>query len=490
MAPRLIANLIYVTVILLGVAWLYHSVTAFQGEMIIPLKRSETMAIRPATGTFNLTALQRKVPAELLLLDNPASIRMLDEKLNYDGAQLPLQVRVDSIEVLAERPDKEVFILTTGEVKENKLVEKEYEIEEGTEIIIEDHRLVVGARTPWKGLVFSSQGSPMATVALHSRETKSWSQPLLLQPGQWTILGDDAALLFRWHDSEEAIKSSSVELEKIARPRWGIRDDKVTHWFTQFSPGTGATRNDDAQVTLLAVAPKDSQQPEKILVGIEIDEVEEQVTLKAGELSPEIRFENPGAAKNIYIIDAWKNELARVSIYRERRQLSQLRMGTQYKDQYSGGRGIRLMEIMQHALPVTQSGDTIWQREFTLDGIPYYVREGNHFTPLSGAVDFRYRRIPQGPVTAVTLTLTNQDTREITTINLSGTGSHRVGQWRFQLNPDNPNARRSTVLKVERVLLTPGQAVGLGILVLVLYGWTGLRHFGRKKRVPRHGSSH
>src|SRR5690606_17309849 len=117
---------------------------------------------------------------------NPRSVGALRRDQNYDGVNLPFALRLEDVEVLEEKPARQILQIDGfGEKREETITS-------GTGITLENDTLEVLSVTPWEGLVRVPQGEPMAAVEFPGAEgTLSF-----LESGRSYILQPDFAVRF------------------------------------------------------------------------------------------------------------------------------------------------------------------------------------------------------------------------------------------------------------------------------------------------------
>lgn len=465
---RLLFSCVYLGLLFFVAGTLFYTVVGFKGTLFLQRGVTETLVFRPSEGRLALGAAQRNVPSDLLLLENPGVARVLRKDQNYDAMVLPFALRLDEVEVLAERPSKHWLEV------EGPDVEKRVQIVAGGEVPLPAGSIQVDEIGPWEGLVRTGVGRPMATVRLENPEGAS-AKLLFLEDRQWQFPTQDLALCFYWHESEAALEAASAHgLAGLNAARWGVRDGKATQWLASFEQGAGLRLRDGTEVVLEADGRREGWVMLRVTKGAET----ETHRIHANRANPDEPFllQDPAAAERVLELHAWREDqiVARI-LGPDGAETTELKPGMQW-EVANVPTPLEPVQVMASAVPIP--GGEVQAAYVHLGGEEVTLREG--LMETAGDYRIRYQREPQPPEARYHFAAVQPDGQPHETFALDATTSARVGAWLFRLSEENPFAPAGIALDATR---RPGgfaQYLGLGLFVAGSFGLVILRFAGRK----------
>ncbi len=477
---RIFAGLVYLGVLGAVAGAILGRITAFEGRVVIAKQRTESLALRPASGGMSFS-LTRNMPIDVLPLDNPQAARsLLDHKKVYDGAPLGLRLRLNDITVLAPVSERDVI-----EVRQTSGATATVEARPGAELPVSPPAVPCTVRSvePWAGLVRDASGRRMAAFSFHRKGEKDWTQGLFAEAGQWTILAPEMALRLDWADSEDTARAGLP----AARPgldgaRWSVLERGRVHQFETFTPGTGETLGDGTEYVLLGVnsAPGRSS---SIMVGVKRAGQARRVEVPANAAQPVegVRFECPGAMPLVVVARAWRDGAAWVESFGPDHTFGPVRLEEGGEWDATPDLRFRFDQAMLQGVPVGLRGAPVWMAAVsTGDGQLLRLREG--LSVRQGDLSLCYRRVPQPPVVRYAFQALSLSGKPIAAFTLAPGEKRRVQNWLFAQADDNLRADTSAVLVAKRL---PASRYGIMGLMLAAFGAAGwLLSQARLRREP------
>jgi hypothetical protein len=479
---RVFTGLVYLGILGVVVGAVLGRITAFEGRVVVALRRTESLALRPNAGGMSL-ALTRNMPLDVLPLDNPRAVRtLLDGKKAYDAAPLGLRLRLDEVSVLAPASERDVIEVTPA--KGGTIIS---DARPGVALPLETGACTVSAVEPWAGLVRDPSGRRMAAFSFQRGESGDWVQGLFAEAGQWTILPPEMALRLDWVDSEDAARTGLPGTRPgLDAARWSVANKGRVHWFDTFTPGTGETLADGTEYVLLAVNTNPGKLP-SITVGIRKAGAARRVEVpaNAAEALDGLRFEYPGAMPLLVIARAWRDGAAWLVSFGQGGNVGPVRMDEGGEWDAMPGLRFRMDQTMQQGLPVGLRGAPVWMAAVsTGTGELLRLREG--LAVRQGGASFRYRRLPQPPQVRYAFQALSLSGKPFESFSLGPGEKHRVREWLLTQSDDNLNADQSAVLIARRLPLSRYGVIGLLLIGAGGVGWvlTQLRLRPRNAEPP------
>lgn len=452
---------LYLSCIYLGALFLVTGMSAqyllrFSGTIFLLPDAAENLVFCLSDGTFRPAASQRAMTPDLLLFENPRSVEALRADQNYDGAVLPFSLRLDSVEVLQERPPREVLYL------EGPDLQRREEVRPGMRLMLGSESLEVISTGPWEGLVRDPRGQAMAAIEIPGDS----SARAFLEAGRVYTLRSDLAVCFLWHGSEAEARAAFVsDLAKVPGARWGVRDGKAIQWFENFIPGTGAILLDGTRVTMSSASRMDGT----IMLSIQRSAGMETRLINANgpEGDAPFVYEDPAATGHVLYLHCWREDRALARLITRDAPVSEVALGIG-----TSGAPVVLRQVMQQALAVPAG--TVRAAEVRLGEKTLTLREG-----AAETVDgyrLRYQVEPQPPEARYHVSALRPDGAEISQHSLEGGESLDVGAWTFKFSDENPFAPRGLALTAKRHPGSSGQMLGLLLFILGSFGWVLVRN--------------
>jgi hypothetical protein len=479
---RLILYLAYLCALFAFAAGVYARIQRFDGMVLVVKGSAEGIAVCPARDSFSLAAGERNLPAEIIHFDNPQPFRrFLGDQEMFDAVRMPFRLQLDAIDVLEERPPREIIEVL------GKHPVVSCEARAGVQIPVEGPALQVKEIRPWVGLLRNPQGRPMTALSIRKAGSESWTGPIFLDAGSWRFVEPGIALRLGWFRSEaEARKSLPQNLDALQGARWGVVDGKKFHGFQSFSPGTGVTLDDGTEVTLLKHDPEHPGEhgpAPAILVELKRTEGVENLWAPVNTHEPNatIRYVDPARANTVVTANAWRDGTALLAAFQDRLAFGNrlLAEGEVWRPMIEnpGGAGfpyeIRLDQAMAAALPILPGGDPVWEALVTAPGEEIRLREGEAVTWKD--LRLRYRRMPTPPRVRQHFTVTPRSGGKPWTFDLGPGKSRRVGDWRFSQIPEHVDAAHSALLRAERTLGGKARLAGAILFIAGAFGLVLLR---------------
>lgn len=488
-SARLLLALLYLGAIFVIGGLMYQRFAAFSGFLPVAKGRTERTVVRPSEKGVLFIGMQRNMPLDVISFDHPeVARRLLDDKRAYDAFPLPFRLRLKDIEVLEERAPRDLLRVTRPGGR------KEIAVRAGERVRVGGRDWPVTIR-PWAGLLRHASGHPMACVSLRQREG-AWLERLSVGTDAWLCVEAGVALRLRWHATEAAAREAhekGLEGPETGN-RWGVRDGRAVLWSNSFTPGTGFTLSDGAQV---ALKESITEPPRITAVFARGDKIEELVA-DANARTPEARllYESPAAFELAVVLDGWREGKVLVSAYNKGARCGAACLdenANQPGPPLKGDQGgcstvaefpgfpsaIRLEQAMANALPVSDSGAPVWEVVLENGGDRITLREGE--SKRVDDVTLQYRRAPTPPLVRYTFETIRKGEQANEEFNLAPGESHRVGDWVFQQAADSPFAGEVAVLEAHRTMGGPVAMAGMAMFVIGAFGLV-LARFWRPRR--------
>ncbi len=476
----MIFGLFYLGILFLGGGWVYHRLTGFTGEIVVPQNQYECLVARPSNMGTSLSSLERNLPVELLSFDAPkAGLRYFDARKKYDTVQLPFRLRVEKVHTLESYPDRNMLTLRHRGDK------KQFEAKAGTHVRLATFSATVEKVAPWTGLIRTAKGAPMACLRV-ATEPDAWSEPLFLQNDAWASFLPAGSVYFKWFRTEKAARAALPEtLPDIESARWGVREGQKTHWFRTFAPGTGVGLEDGGEITLLRYVP-DHEAGEKTQPAIEV-EVREAggkrdtfwvtANTPADTSNVPVLFEFPVKAETVAYIHAWRFGKAVCRLFFQGALIDSTVLETEqvWKQEEKTPVQLRLEQVMADAVSVSAKSEAIVHEAFlrTAQGALLRLREGQSLRQED--VQIGFRRVPTPPKVEYEMTALYPRTKKKKEFRIVPGRSTQVGDWSFFPMPKNPYAADTAVLIANHTFGGPAKIFGAILFVLGSVGMVILR---------------
>lgn len=480
----MVASLFYLGLLFTGAGYVYGYIQHFSGSIVIPLGHTESTVVRPAEPGAGFSPMQRSLPAEVILFDNPEDFtRRLDPALQYDAAHMPFHLRLDEARVLKRFPPRNRLTLRTPQGRERVVTARP-----SARIEFAGREFEVAAVRPWAGLIRRPGEHPMASLFLRDEPGAAWNGPVFLRENAWRWMAADVALLLRWFPGEEAARQALPE--KRPGPEagyWSVREGQRAHRFDSLAPGAGVELNNGLNVTLLKLDPAhtfESGVRPAIAVGFEHNGEKEAVWVPANSANPVrgVRFHYPGAARLIAHVHAWRDGAAHVQVFCGDGAFEPRRVepGDILPEDADCPPQLRLGQVMASALSVPATGKPVWELVLRAGGETVALREGQ--SAAHEGVRLTYVRVPEPPRVEYALTALRETGETLGRFTLSPGDPARQGAWRFRYGGENADADKTAVLHAERTLGSRSQRVGMLMMVAGAFGWVVARMLHRARR--------
>ena len=474
-----IAALLYVLFIVFLVGLVVFRTHGFEGVLIVAQGRSEHWVARPHEKDSLFSFAYRSLPAELIGFDNPrAVLNLLGKEESFDAEPLPFSLHLEKTEVLEKRTDTYILEVTYP----GKQLRLEADI--GLTVEIPEGVLKVQAQEPWAGLVRGSEGRPMAAIAFQDTEGNWHPQVFASADESLHPLPGVMALLRRFPD-ESAARSAFPEKNEFDREmRWGIREGGRIHWFNSLAPGTGLTRSDGVEFTLVdSIASRRGETTHLVV----------EKKTGAGSSREKIPANRPSEGQDIlferhdndivFLMHAWSDGRAWVAPYvsGKKQPETPLREGGSLDVRLDGQRKLclRMDHVLLNAVPVPEFKDGVKALVLETPKGVLRLREGMSRPVQETRV--AYRRQPQPPPVRYTLRAVFGGEEPPLEFTLQPQDKIRIGDWQFFHDRENVHAATIAVLSARH---TPGTAALYGALILLGLSSAGMlfaRFVMRKK---------
>lgn len=479
MPIRRLLPLVYLCVLFGAAGWVYSHIQHFEGIMLVAKGAAEGVVVRPSEGGLSLATAQRNMPAEVISFDNPNLFRrFLGDKEAYDAVETPFHLRLDEIEILEERPPREIVeVMGPG-------APVSCEAKPGMRLPLSDSEITVKEVRRWSGLIRNAAGKPMAALSLR-RPGERWTEHIFLDAGAWRFVEPGVALLCRWFSSEaEAREKLPNSLEGAAGARWGVTEGKKTHWFQSLQPGTGVVLDDETEVTLLQYDEKHAGQEgvrAALLVELKRASGTEQKWVEVNRHDPSaiLRFEDPASAESVVFLNAWRDGAGLMRVFQRgkvsgeslEREGGVWKPGADNRDAFPYE--IRLDQVMPAAIPVLAAGDPVYEAILQTSTGEIPLREGEMVT--WNKKRFRYRRMDTPPRVRQHFTVIPRGGEKKWSFALGPGESRRVATWLFTQSPEHTDAVHSALLMARRTFGGPVRWAGAVLLLLGAFGFVWWR---------------
>lgn len=463
----------YAAAVLLVGAAVHRKITAFEGMVVVERGRSESLALRPAAPGG--MAAHRAMPLEVLPLDNPAAAkRLLDGSQDYDAVPLGFHLKLAAAEVIEQPPDREVVEARRGAQFLS------VDARPGATFDWQGRPCRVESVSPWAGLIRDPAGARRAALSWRPSPGAEWEQGVFLEPGAWFFLQPAAALLLEWKENREEADGLPETLAPLDHARWGVKDTRRIHWFTNFAPGTGVRLDSGAEYTLAAMGKKRAGERELPALGVEITEKGATrpvaVTANAAETVEGVLFECPAAMPAVVRLNAWRDGAALAAVYADGNRVTEPALLAEGETMaLPGGVELRLDQVMARGVAVGARGAPVRVAAVRMGETTHRLREG--LAVQAEGATLRYRRLPQPP--RVKYTLESKDGGD--SFELRPGEMKTFHGWRFSIAGDNLDAARTAVLHARRAWITQREMLGGLFLLAVTGGWLVLR-LGKKDK--------
>lgn len=451
---RLLFSALYLGAMFLVAGTLFYRLQGFEGALFLQQGAAEHLAFRAASGGLGVGVAQRNVPPDLLLFDNPRAVRALRQDQHYDAMLLPVALRLDAVEIIAEHPARHALSM------EGPAGADRVPIDTGTTVELGEKSLEVTRIGTWEGLVRTGTGRPMAAVALGATDPAE-GPVLFLESGSWRQAHPDLALRFLWHASEADLHAAlDRPLDPGAGARWGIRDGNAIQWFESFTPGTGARLRDGTRVALA----EDHRAEGAVTLRVNDDSGERLARVAANQVAGDTRFllELPAMSAKVLELHAWREDQVHVRMWHQNQpEPVRVRAPGDVWAVAPGDQMLDLRQVMADAVAVP--GGKVFAAYAQAGGRRYALREG--LAETIGEFRVQYEREQPPPDARYAIAVLDPAGAAVDTIHLAAGDRARIGAWVVSLAPENPFAPAGIALDVAR--RPGGFAQNLGLLLFV-----------------------
>ncbi len=439
---------------------LYFQLQTTGGKIFLSTGVTEHTVITPHNPDHFSVGPHRNLSPDLLPLDNSRALRFLDPDETYDGAVMPLGLRLDRHELLHESEDEHELVIhgPDGPVV--------HPVVPGNTIPVGDSMLVVEELVPWEGLVRHERGRPLAYLAWATDASKPGTA-LFLEQDAWYYPDGQTALQFQWHETEaEAEQAARTGREALgAEARWGVRDGAAVQWLQSLTPGSGLTLRDGTQVRYVGREADGS--------AITLQVGGEKVTRVAvprnavGDPGP-YYYQDPSGAPRVVRLHGWDEDRALVQCLEDSALpvTTALSAGGQWN--FSHGGYLRLEQLMSRAVPLPHATGGLSALVLRHGDRTLQLREGIVHT--SDTLRLEYRRHPQAPELSLHLAALNAAGEEVDTFTLPPGATHQLGNWEFTWEGQHVGSGEDVVLTARRRAGTWSVALGFALLFLGTLG--------------------
>ena len=451
---RLLLSSLYLGALFSLAGWAFYFLQYFSGSVFLLPGATESLAFSPAGNAVRFGAAQRAVAPDLLLFDNPRSVKALRDDQLYDGLILPFALRLDEVEIVREFPPWDVL-----RVDESQTMRR-LTIRPGDRVDLGGQPLEILDVGPWAGLVRDARGEPMATVEVPG-DSAADRRLVFLESGAPSIVRHDLSLCFQWHGSEAEARQAFVSsLDAIPGARWGVREDNAIQWFENLVPGSGMVLRDGTQITI----GRADRGEGRITLEIQRSVGRELRTVRANAAGPEDKFiyEDPAATGRMLYLHAWRENRAFGRLLQQGASVEEFDMAADTPSDAP----VLLKQAMAHALAVP--GDTVRAARVRLGDQTTVLREGSAET--LGDYRLLYQIEPVPPEARYRIAALDAQGTVVRAFALEGDETIRIGAWVFALSRENPFAPHGVALTAVR---RPGgwtQTIGLVLFVLGSFG--------------------
>lgn len=475
------ANLTYLTLLFGVMLWVYVSLTRFDGWIRLEAGASEHVVYVPSRDSASGLLSRQALPAELLPFDIPSSSRQLPSESTYVARALPF-----SVALLAEQgapPSEwrdELVNVASGESSP---------LQAGQRITAPKGTLTVLGIAPWLGLAPSPRGTRSAALMLASAQDPI-GQTLLVEAGRWAMVDEKLALSLAWHASEEEAQAAAQSQSRPALDSawWTVRDGAGVVRSTSFAPGSGMECSDGSVWTVerlqLDVATGEAVLQLLVEEGGKRQSLHLRANADAGE--SRARFHHPGAAAEVVVLHAWREDRAIAA---------QLRLGDAHaatQPVASGGqlstadgRALWLAQLLPYAVPVDAGSTSLHQVVLEeSEGRRHYLREGGKVA--AGGAEWSYRREEIRAPRTLSLQFLVPNEAGAPAVALAPGDSVRHGSWRFRQEaaPWSRRDARGIYLRASYDAFSPDRLAGMLIFMAAAYGLV-LARFWPRRRLQR-----
>jgi len=456
---RVFSSLLYLGLLFGGGGWAYYRIQHFEGIFVVAENKAENIVLRPGGEGNPFGASYRNLPFDVIPILQPSVVRkVLDPLTHYDAAELPAALQLAKIEVKENGPREEWIELDNGaEKKRIPAVSGE------TFTLGKSQGEVIGVK-PWIGLVAHAQGSPLAVIRLNDTDAESpRSEKFILSPKSWLYHENYAVYFDFYPDETQAIAALPDIRPGIESARWGIQDNKRTHWLNSFSPGTGMGLDNGDEVTLLGEKMADAVPA--ILVQINRrDNTASRIRLVPGETQKGFTFEYPATKEHVVYVHSWRDDASVVRV------LSQ-----GFETPSDGGGFVEVLQSLERAVPVDGTGDPVFCAILRLDEKEHELREGLRVALDGGIGAMQYMRMPPPVEVRYHFNASSSVDARPEIFTLRDGENFTFNAWNFRLHPDIKPAPGTVVLLASRGLNGPAQYAGIALFIFGALGWVLVR---------------
>jgi len=478
---RLVVNLTYLTLLFGVMLWVYVSLTRFEGWLRLEAGASEHVVYLPSEASPSGLLSRQALPAELLPFDLPSSNRHLPSEATYVARALPF-----SVALLAEQGASpstwrdELLNLASG---------KSFSLQAGQTIDAPEGSLKVVGMGPWLGLAPSPRGTRSAALMLATAQDPI-GQTLLVEAGRWALVDEKLALSLTWHASEEEAQAAAQTQTRpgLESAWWTVRDGAGIVRSSSFAPGSGMECSDGSVWTVerlqLDVATGEAVLHLLVEEAGKRQPVQVRANADAGE--SRARFHHPGAASQVVVLHAWREEQAIAA------QLVPGESKAAIKSIASGGqlvlpegRSLWLAQLLPYAVPVDADSTSLQQVVIEDKGeTRHYLREGGK--AVARGAEWSYRREETRPPRTLTLRFITPDEATAPTVSLAPGDSVRHGSWRFEqaTSPWSQRDTRGVYLRASFDAFSPDRLAGMSLFMAAAYGLVLARFWPRRRWQP------
>lgn len=375
--------------------------------------------------------------------------------ITYYHPKLRFNVRLDGISETPADPERESLVVQSPQGEKTWTLGGDQVLRDG------DLQVEVGPRFPWQGLLHNLSGAPMVNVRV---VTKTGASTTLLADDDWFADEiESLAIHFNWFADDSAARAALDDdtWKESASRRWGVREGDRLHAFTSFAPGTGIAIDDGREFTLAGT--REHNGVPEILVVEDGPDGEHKHVVKANDNAPndEISFDAWDLYATRLAITASQDGSAWIRAHGERAtETFRAREGAAIRE--TDGLSVILEQVLAQALPIDNTGDTVYARTLTVNGENIALREGE-IHPV-GAYRLSYHYVPPHSEYVYNFAIVTAGNHVAESFQLQKDQTATWGKWSFMptQSSDNQSATIRVIRTGERL------PICLGALMLVL----------------------
>lgn len=420
--------LFFTGLFLVAATYLVNRSVSFDGLLVLSKNQSERWVACPAEPSGFFSVFQHRLPAALISFDNPSVALSLWKPDTICRAQkLPFKVILKDIDLLGQRPDKNVI-----EIEQASGTEK-VEIQPGKSLTTSEGSILIKRIQPWIGLIQNAAGSPFVMIRIEENDA-GWSPPIFLSSGMASCPIPDIKIEFGAFSNESLARKFVSEQVLFKEARWGVRESGKTHWFENVVPGAGVKTSTGTEYTLLEIHGVDDPLSMPYIV-VEKKEDERSEVL---QVTPTRNSENNHVIFEFFSYTAvlrlgtWRDDIVLIAVYTPNNVATEqlLEKTVIFENEIMPRRRlkVRLEKVLMSALPITSEEANVKALVIQVpNGNEEVIREGTSITV--GQVRLAYRREIPPPCARYHLRIRFSDKRPSKEFWLAPGERQRINNW-------------------------------------------------------------